>query len=333
MIRIHEVQMSNIITQIIMLVLLGLTGYAAGRTRYLSRETGIVLSRVVIRVTAPFMIFTTMTGQRFTSDILRDGAALFIFGFAGISAAFALAWLVSGKMRLQPAARSIYLIDSMFGNVSFLAFPLLFALFGQQGIIYAIFYNLANDMLLWTLGIFLLNRQNDAHWKQNLKQLVNANTIAFTMGLAAILGDFQGKVQQWEGLRNVYSVFYNTFYPLGQTTIYISMVFIGLILSDTHIGGLSGLRKRYPLLVLSLCKLLVMPVLALGVLTAMGNWVPVQVKVIGVLQMAMPCATVIPALAEQYGVDYEFATEAVFFSTILGMISLPIMVWIIQHTI
>ncbi len=52
------------------------------------------------------------------------------------------------------------------------------------------------------------------------------------------------------------------------------------------------------------------------------------VKTIVVLQLAMPGATVMPALAVQYGADYKFATETVFVTTLLGMVTIPLMVFL-----
>jgi predicted permease len=46
--------------------------------------------------------------------------------------------------------------------------------------------------------------------------------------------------------------------------------------------------------------------------------------------MAMPCATIVSALAAQYESDYKFATENVFFSTLLSLFTLPAVVYILN---
>jgi len=129
--------------------------------------------------------------------------------------------------------------------------------------------------------------------------------------------------------KRIYDMLYGTFYPLGETTIPLSMLFIGLILSETKMEGFKDVLKRYPSFILSFIKLLFVPLLALLLLTALSDFVSPMVKGIVVLQLAMPCGTIIPALAAQYESDYKFATENVFFSTILCVVTLPVMAWLV----
>ncbi len=322
-------QVYSIIQSIMMLGLLGLTGYVIGKTGYLPQKTGNILSGIVIKVTTPILIFTTMANRNFKSSDLSDGLQIYLFGLLFILIAFLVGTFASKTMGLEGQEDSIYKMQSMFGNVIFLAFPLLKTLYGDQGIIYAIFFNLANDTLLWTLGIYLVNKHKNNNWKQNLKHLINGNTVAFAGGLLCIAFHLQYFVGKYEIVSNIYSIFYKTFNPLGNTTIYLSMLFIGLILSGIKINRAKDFLKKYPLFVVSSLKLLVIPCLAILYFYFFGSGINFMVKNIVVLQLAMPCSTLVPGLALQYGSDYNFATEAVFVSTLLGFVTLPFLVGIL----
>ena len=51
-------------------------------------------------------------------------------------------------MKLEDKSRNVYSMQTLFGNVIFFAFPLFEALFGDIGVLYALFFNIGNDLLL-----------------------------------------------------------------------------------------------------------------------------------------------------------------------------------------
>ena len=69
----------RIVIRILMLSLLGLTGFIAGRTKYLPDNAGSVLSRIVIKLTAPILIVCTMASKSFTARDFSNG--IWIYGF------------------------------------------------------------------------------------------------------------------------------------------------------------------------------------------------------------------------------------------------------------
>ncbi len=324
-------QTDIIIRQIIILTFLGLTGFIAGKKSFLPKETSNVLSRLIVKLTMPLLIVTTMAGYSFSGKTIVNG--LYIFGFAilFLSISLAAGFFMSRRLGLKGPATNIYCMSSTFGNIVFMAFPLLTALYGDQGIIYAIFFNLASDILLWTLGIYLVNRHNTTQWKDNIKHLVNGNTIAFAVGIFLTAINFQHLVSVNPFAGKIYRVLNDAFNPLGKTTIYISMIFIGLILSEIKIGGIKGMIERYPHFVLAFIKLLIIPALAFVVLSLFGVLPDPFIKKIVVLQLGMPAGTIIAALANQYDSDCKFASEGIFVTTILSVITLPLLAYAVEY--
>jgi malate permease and related proteins len=322
--------MFSVVYKIITLILLGLVGFTAGRFGYVPKTTGKILSNIVIRITMPFLIITTLTSYKFKKAEILDGLWIYLFGVIFLLLAFFVSYIVSGKLKLKEETGNIYKMQSIFGNVVFLAFPLLETLFGARGRIFATFFYLANDTVLWTLGIYLVNKHNTTKWKDNLKHLINANTIAFTLGIIAVAFDFQYYLSNIQIVSKMYNLFYNSFSSIGNATTPISMLFIGLILAEVKITSMGDFKKRTPIFILSLFKLLIIPLFAFLVLLSLGNHIPDIVKYIVVLQLAMPCGTITTALASQYDSDYCFATECAFFSTIISIASLPLIIWMLN---
>jgi len=322
-------QILIIINQIVILTLLGITGFVAGKKKFLPDDSHKYISALILKITMPFLIFTTMGNYSFTRETLTNGLYIFMFGVAFILFAGLISLGQCRIMSIKKKTKNIYIAQSMFGNVIFMAYPLLKAMYGDIGIVYAIFFNIANDAILWTLGVYLFNKHNTKSWKDNLSHLVNPNTLAFLGGIIMIVIKSLFKIDKIAIYNTVWNVFYDTFNGLGHTTIYLSMIFIGLLLSNIKISGISDILSRARYIVYSAFKLLIVPIIALIFFKLTNNFFDVFVKKIVVLQLAMPAATIVSALALQYDSDYDTATESIFISTILSIFTLPFIVYLL----
>lgn len=325
-------EINIVIRQVIMFVCIAVLGFIIGKKNYLPSDSGMVISRLVIKVTAPILILTTIVSYEFTPQMIMDGIYIYIYGVVFISFAFATSTVVCRFLRLDEQTKNIYKLHSTIGNVTYLGFPLLYALFGEKGIIYAVFYNMANETFLWTIGIYLLNKHNNIKFKDNLKKLINPNTICFFTGILIVFlrYNFSEYINNFGYVLYVSSFLYESFVPLGRTTAYLAMLFIGLILCEIEVKRPTDLLKKYPLFILTFAKLIFVPIVALIVLMLTGNLVDMFVRKILIIQVAMPCALIVTALAAQYESDYKFATEAVLVTTIAGIFTLPMIVYILN---
>lgn len=324
-----------IVNQISILTLLGLIGFIAGKTKYLPENAGTIISRVVIKLTAPLLIFITLAKRELSMDSISSIMWVYLFGIIFMLISFVLGSLVSKFIGIKDATANIYKMHSMFGNVIFLAYPLLGSLFGDDGLFYSVIFGIANDTLLWTLGIFLVNKHKKTDAKENLKHLINGNTIALCLGLIVMFAKmFLGKsVNNIPYVHEVSGFLFDTFNSLGTTTFPLSMLFIGLILSEIKIEKLSDFKNRAHILVLALFKLIIVPILALVLLLVTVRSLDPIAKYVIVLELAMPCGTIVPALAAEYESDYRSATENVFVTTILGIVTIPFIVYLLQSLI
>ncbi|EMS69571.1 AEC family transporter [Ruminiclostridium cellobioparum] len=318
-----------ILKQILILTLLGVTGFAAGKGKFLPENSHKYISALILKITMPFLIFTTMGNYSFTGETLKNGFLIFVLGIFFILLGGFISLGPCKLMGIREKTKNIYIAQSMFGNVIFMAYPLLKAMYGDEGIVYAIFFNIANDAILWTLGVYLFNRHNTKNWRDNLSHLVNPNTLAFMGGLLIILLKGTFNFENTLVYKSIWDIFYSAFYNLGHITIYLSMIFIGLILSGVRIQGIKDIFDRAIYLVYSLFKLIIVPVAAILFFKATGNFFDLFVKRIVALQLAMPASTIVSALALEYDSDYNAATEGIFVSTILSIFTLPLIVYLL----
>ncbi|HOV67811.1 MAG TPA: AEC family transporter, partial [Methanoregulaceae archaeon] len=106
---------------------------------------------------------------------------------------------------------------------------------------------------------------------------------------------------------------------LGDLTTPLSMVVIGALLARLDARTIFGNPRVY---LFSAVRLLVMPLATFAVLRAVLD----DPLVLGVLVMmaAMPGATNAALFAEEYGVNPELASQAVFVTTLFCIVTFPL---------
>ena len=112
---------------------------------------------------------------------------------------------------------------------------------------------------------------------------------------------------------------------LGSTTTYLSMIYIGAVLYFAD--GRKMLRNRNVYL-LSFNRLLLVPFMLIGIFVLVNYLFPGllrrEVLNVVVMQAAMPCMVNVVIMVNILGKDDDIATANVFVSTILSVITLPL---------
>lgn len=304
---------SSVIDQIIILMILLAVSYIAAKAKFISPSDKDGVSNVMIKITQPALIITTLSGYNFSAQILIDSSLIVLFAIVSLIVSFAMGWLLSDKLNIPEERADVLRFELMFGNVVYLGYPVLSALMGDKGIFYGSVFTIANDTALWTLGLWLLTRrQNDR--TNGWRNLFNMNTMAFFIGLVMFLTGIKLPRLAFAALN-----------PLGKTTIYLSMIFIGAALAELDIKEAVTNGSTF---VLSIAKLAVMPLLLYGLLTLLH--VNDLVKLVVVVQVGMPASALGPALARRYGADYTYGAQCVLMSTLISLITLPALIWLLS---
>ena len=307
---------SSIINTILTLGLAMLVGFVCVRTKYISREVRDSLSQLIVRLTLPILVVTSLTKNSLTHEKIIGGLAVIICAWIVIGVLFALGALAAKLFRFKAERAVMHACMTAFGNVVFVAYPLIQALYGDEGLLYAALFAFANDCWLWTVGVYKMSsvRSKNASFGANLKKLINPSTIAFLISLFMML----------TGLKFT-GVIGDVLNGIGSTTTYSSMLVVGGLLADVDFGEI---YKRLPLLAVTLVKMLLVPFLLILVL----RFVPVAdtVKSVIVFQAGMPSSTVVVLLAAKYECDMRYSAEGVFVTTLLSLVTLPVLYFLMH---
>jgi len=311
------------INQIIILGVLVLIGVLAVRFRVITEPIKEGLAKIIFNITLPLLVLVGISEMDISLELVENSLMAILFSFL-VLGMMTIIGIGSAKIaKLPQESSSVHIAHTMFGNIVYLGFPLINVLFpGGEGLFYAMLFHLASSLIMWTAGINIL-QNNHKDWLGGLKNLLNPNTFAFLIGFLML--SFSLKLP---GLLS------KSLGGLGDTTIYLSMLYIGAMLASINWKKAIVSFQAY---LLSFNKLILIPVLSLGLYLLMHRYLSFNLDYpaasVIILETSMPCMANIVVLAKIYGADDKQATENVFISTILSILTLPIIYFIIEKAL
>src|SRR5690625_5034021 len=226
---------------------------------------------------------------------------------------FVAKWL-GRKSALPLNQKNVYESLIIFGNQGFIGFAIIYILMAEQGIIYLTLFNICYLILIWTYGIYLFTESEQS---LNWKALVfNPGILSTLVGLVMLFIPYK-----WP------SPFLNTFESVGKMTIPLSMILIGSLLADIQWHELRKYSKNIYIWIAAICKLLILP---LFLFIFLFLHVPYPLILIAVLTSAMPSASTTSVYAQKFGGDASFASFGVMLSTLLCIITIPLLYTLLQ---
>ncbi len=228
----------------------------------------------------------------------------------------AAAFLIVKLCRFVPLKeQGQYMFMLTFSNVGFMGIPVVQALFGNEGVLYAAVLNIAFNVSSFTIGVLQINYgQENGRDAVNLRKLLSPCVLA---SVAALLIYLRG-LRVPEDVISVCST-------VGGITTPAAMILIGSTLGTMNSKEVFGDWKVYPF---TLFKQVILPVLIMWVIglvvrdSMMNN-------VLSVL-MLMPVANLAVILSYQYDRDEKLASRVVFISTLVSMVTIPVMLFWMQ---
>jgi malate permease and related proteins len=314
------VQSEIILNQILILGVIAFIGVIATKAKVITETLKEGIASLVFNITLPLLILSSFISLDISFELLRNGLLVIIASFISLVFLFFSGYLSSRFQKLERDKAGIHILHTAFGNIVFLGFPLMNALFpGGEALFYATLFYLSSTTVLWTVGVNFLNYSSAPGTIQKLRNLLNPNTVAFAIGIIFMLSGIRLPEFMEIPLGG-----------LGDTTSYLSMLYIGSMLAQTNIRRVLRGRQAY---ILSVNKMIISPVLLIVmfrlILDLLSiNMDPVAFTVV-ILQAGTPCMTVIVVLARKFNADDRHAMENVVISTIMSLITLPLLYWMI----
>ncbi len=310
-----------ILSQIFILAVVVIIGAIAAKFKVLTPESKDMLSKVIFNISLPLMLFTNFLKLESTPRLLANSMIVILVSGFVILFLFLMGWLATRIFKIKGREAAIFRAHSMFGNTIFLGFPLITALYGAEGLLYASMFQLISNLIMWTLGVVVLTHENGTSWKKNLIRVINPNTIATLTGLLFFLLSIK-----------LPALLIKPLSELGSANTWLCMLYIGAMLAFSNAGDLLGKKSLY---IISCNRLLFVPAILISlfaVLSAMAGIAPDKlVTSVIILEASMPCMASVVIMAKELGADDHLAVGNVFVSTLLSIVTLPIVMMAINR--
>ena len=300
---------STVYNQIAILFLLIIVGYILGKVKIITREMIQNLTNFILEIALPALMVSGMMIPR-TPQKLKESVYILIIAFATYAGSFLIAKITTRIIKPPKAHKGIFEFALVFSNVGFMGFPVLATIFGEQAIFYVAVYNIAFAILAFTLGISLVS-MSEEKYKIDIKMIFNTGVIASLIGYTI----FALAIPVPEVLKGVISL-------VGNTTTPISMVVIGGMLSTLP---LSKMFNNWRIYIIAVVRLFVLPLIVFVIFNNILRIDNMMLVGVPVIITGMPVAANAALMVQEYGSEPEVASQCIFVSTLISVISIPVL--------
>ena len=298
----------TVINQIIILTIMMIIGAVLRKLKIITDSVNVGFSSILMNLTLPCMIIYSFNFE-FSMEMLKN-AIMILFYSIGIH----IILIVLSKLaylKFENTKKNVFKFATIFSNCGFVGYPIVQGLFGNVGVFYTSIFTIPFNIFMWSYGVMLFTGEND--FKSIKKNLLNAPLICTFLGVAIFL--FSIKLPQ---------PVLSTLGDIGNMTTPISMFIVGSMLADVK---LKDVFKGFDIYYLNFVKLILAPILVFIVLRLLQ--VDETILCICVIMVAMPSASLIGIFSEKYNGDKLTASKCAFLTTILSIITIPIIMSIV----
>lgn len=332
------ISIESIIQNVLILFLMMIPGVIIKKCKLAPEGFGKGLSNLVLYIAQPALIFLAYI-RDFNKTILIN--SLWVLLFAVITHVIFAVITLCLFNSAEDAKRRMLRFATIFSNAAFMGIPLIEALMGAEALIYASVYNIVFNLFLWSLGVNIctaeaksvdtvgIELEEVTIQKKNkgslLKAVLHPVTIAAALGLVFFftpLSNYMNDSNYVGGLLT------KALEMLKALVAPLSMTVIGLRLADMELKGFFKDKFLYIFLALRhfILPLLVGFIIRLIMLAPLG--ISADLLSIVVILACAPAASSATMFAERYDCDSAYVSKLVAVSTILSIVTMPIVVYL-----
>lgn len=295
-----------------------ITGWLCAYFKVFNDELAKYLIQFALYVSMPALLFVTIATEHF-STIFNWG---FIISYGGGTLlVFIAIFLVCFFYAKWSMARSaIAALAGSMTNIGFVALPILLALFGPPGVLPAAIATVLVAVILFPLGIFLV--EADKNKSQKIWHSI-LQTFKTTLGNPMVLATLAGMIYSLIGLpipvllHNYLNIFASALTPCA-----LFAVGLGMSLRSIH-------THRKEVIWLTVIKLFVLPFVVF--LMAWALHLSPFFAIAAVIASAVPTAKTTYILAAEYNIGREAVAATISITTLLSVVTLVLLLIIFSH--
>jgi predicted permease len=268
-------------------------GYAIGTRRNVEVDVQPFID-LIVYVAGPCLIFASIA----RSDInLTDFTTIAGAALAIVLIMTSVAFLIFNLTKSDK--KGLYL-PLVFGNTSYLGYPVALFAFGMAGLSRAVVFDMINSLVIFTLGIYIVHQKSEIQEAFKIP-LLHAVIVGLVINLLNI---------------PVPDVIFTPIEMIGMITIPLALLVLGYKLTEIKLTAVKVA------VLASVFRILGGFLVASAIIELLS--IEGMVRDIILLQAAMPSAVMGMILAAKYDRDASLVASVVLITTVLSLISIPL---------
>ena len=301
---------------VLVFLALAVPGYLFVKLNIIKREDTPPLSKVLVKIGMPALIFANSLSMNLKGDAVISLGVAGLVSFALVLVTVLISAFATKGMK-EDKVRKTARYAMSFSNSGFLGIPLAEAVFINSPVIdYVVVGNVVCCICLNTIGVYLFT--GDKKEISVKKILINPTFLAFVFGIIFNLVGVLNYVPEIGLVAN----------HLKGVVTPISMMIVGIKFAEVKPIDIFKSGKMYTV---SLVKLLVQPIITVVAMLIACNFVSVpSAMIIGIfMTFAMPSPGTTTSFADMYDGDIDGSVKYTLGTTILSVISIPILYYLL----
>lgn len=297
-----------IIGQVIIIFLLIVVGFILGKLKIITEAGTKQITDVLLCLVTPAVVINAYQ-REFEPRLLKNLLMAFLLAVIIHFVAIVISTILFKK---EPSNHyRVNRFASVYSNCGFMAIPLLSASLGADGVFFGSAYLMIFTILYWTHGVYVYTED---------KNQISLKKAIFNPG---VIGALISLVLFFSGIR-FKGVFKETLEYIISLNTPLAMLVMGTFLTRIN---LKKTFTNFEIYKTALLRLVVIPLIFVVLLKILK--VDINVSKAILISASCPIAANTTLFASKYNCDAGYAAEVVSFSTILSILTIPLILLLV----
>ena len=301
--------------QIIQLFLMIFMGFLIVKAKLLNSEDSKILSIIVLYLIIPCVIINA-----FQVDYTPQTVKGLLIALAGSVMTQVILLIVVSILGRVFHLNEVEVASIYYSNSGNLIVPIVMFILGKEWVLYGCVFMSVQLVFIWTHCKKIISRESTYDWR---KIVLNINMISIAIGIILFLT----RIHLPANINNTLSA-------VGSMIGPASMIVTGMLFAGMDFKQIFANKRVY---FVSFFRLIIVPVIALFLIkcsqlstfSSNGN----KLMLIVFLAIITPSASTVTQMCQVYGNDSQYASAINVVTTLLAIITMPLMVMLFQITI
>lgn len=304
----------NAVSAVVVLFALMAVGYFLGVLGWMTPAEKRFVSRYVVNIAVPLNCVVGLLNN-FSHDALISAGKMIAGAMLGIAVTLVLSAVVATILKLPRNRWGVFVAMAGSSNTLFIGLPITTQLFGEVSMPYLMTYYLSSALFTQSVLVLLIERAGTAA----PKGLRVRDVVKDVFTKPPIIGVIVGILLLAFDLRPPELVMKFSGY-ISDTVVPLALMYCGFIIYEVGLRNLRFLRGIPTMLVI---RLVIAPIICLGMCTLMG--ITGLARSVFIVESALPVITQVTVMAGAFGADEEYAATGACLSTLGCFFTIPIL--------